>query len=1062
MTSVSNTNLLGNWWETDVAKNILEKKYYHNGEDFNTFIDRVSGAFRDDVTKASLKEAMISGDFMPGGSILSGIGVKDRKISLNNCYVMPSPKDELASIFDVGKEMGIIFSRRGGCGVNLSKLRPKGARVHNSAITSTGAVSFVQYYDNMASTIGAEGRRAALLVALKATHPDIADFLKLKANDTSIQMANLSVIFNDDFMGSVYAGDMYTLHFKVEDTGEEIKKEIDARKLFMEFCELNRRFAEPGAIFIDTVRDYNMLSAYPKEEYLIECCNPCVTGDTKILTDKGYLEIKDLVGVQTNIWNGYEWSKVTPKITGYNQKMRHIKLSNGMELDCTNYHKFVMKDGSRVKAVDLQVGDKLAKWEYPVIDCFDYDMDNAYTAGFYCGDGTKHKNQIKLYGKKQSLIEFLDVKSSCVDTGRDTTSIVLNNNYSKNFVPFNVSVKSRLEWLAGLIDSDGCMNSSEGSIAITSIDMEFLYKVQMMLSTLGCHSSVALCREEGYRELPCNDGTGSKDEYFCQPLYRLVISAYNVQSLLSLGLDLHRVDVKPTPNRNASRFVYVIENIAIEDAEIVYCFNEPLNHTGIFNGIMTAQCAEYYGAEYNACCLGSINLFNCVENPCTGNATFDFGKLRYLTSLGVRVLDEVLDIGYDAQPLDAHRKAIKDWRAIGLGVMGMADMLVAMGFEYGSKEANKFLEDVFREIRDMSLIESSCLAKSFGSFGNFDSEKVLASRFFHTVPDRIKGMIKKYGLRNGNLMSIAPSGTISTMIGVSNGVEPYFKVSYTRSTHTNVNEGTGKTFEVFAKAVELLMKKQNIKSHSELPDYIVDTYQINPFDRVITQGRIQEYVDNAISSTVNVKESTTTEEIFAIYMKAWTEGCKGLTIFRENCERTSIIDNKEGKKNTAPSPSLSKELVPEKRSGIKKLNGCTIVESTSCVPKMYVTINQKDGKPFEVFTASDSGCKSNIATITRMTSAMLRLGVPVDYVVKQLRQSSCLACQTLRKQGKEISLSCGNAIADAIEESLKPEAKKRKPAEEKIGMAKCPECGEYSLVPTGKCVYCPQCGYSRC
>lgn len=747
MTSVSNTNLLGNWWETDVAKNILEKKYYHNGEDFNTFIDRVSGAFKDDVTKASLKEAMISGDFMPGGSILSGIGVKDRKISLNNCYVMPSPKDELASIFDVGKEMGIIFSRRGGCGVNLSKLRPKGARVHNSAITSTGAVSFVQYYDNMASTIGAEGRRAALLVALEATHPDIADFLKLKANDTSIQMANLSVIFNDDFMGSVYAGDMYTLHFKVEDTGEEIKKEIDARKLFMEFCELNRRFAEPGAIFIDTVRDYNMLSAYPKEEYLIECCNPC---------------------------------------------------------------------------------------------------------------------------------------------------------------------------------------------------------------------------------------------------------------------------------------------------------------------------AEYYGAEYNACCLGSINLFNCVENPCTGNATFDFGKLRYLTSLGVRVLDEVLDIGYDAQPLDAHRKAIKDWRAIGLGVMGMADMLVAMGFKYGSEEADKFLEDVFREIRDMSLIESSCLAKSFGSFGNFDSEKVLASRFFHTVPDRIKGMIKKYGLRNGNLMSIAPSGTISTMIGVSNGVEPYFKVSYTRSTHTNVNEGTGKTFEVFAKAVELLMKKQNIKSHDELPDYVVDTYQIRPFDRVITQGRIQEYVDNAISSTVNVKESTTTEEIFAIYMKAWTEGCKGLTIFRENCERTSIIDNKEGKKNTAPSPSPSKELVPEKRSGIKKLNGCTIVESTSCVPKMYVTINQKDGKPFEVFTASDSGCKSNIATITRMTSAMLRLGVPVDYVVKQLRQSSCLACQTLRKQGKEISLSCGNAIADAIEESLKPEAKKRKPAEEKIGMAKCPECGEYSLVPTGKCVYCPQCGYSKC
>lgn len=115
---------------------------------------------------------------------------------------------------------------------------------------------------------------AALLVALEATHPDIADFLKLKANDTSIQMANLSVIFNDEFMYAVSEDSPYTLHFKVEDTGEEIKKTINARELFMEFCELNRRFAEPGAIFIDTVRNYNILSGYPKEEYLIECCNP--------------------------------------------------------------------------------------------------------------------------------------------------------------------------------------------------------------------------------------------------------------------------------------------------------------------------------------------------------------------------------------------------------------------------------------------------------------------------------------------------------------------------------------------------------------------------------------------------------------------------------------------------------------------------------------------------------------------------------------------------------------------------------------------------------------------
>ena len=743
MQKISNTNMQGYWWLSEVAKNILEKKYYKNGEDFDGFINRVSGAFPVDI-KDDLKKVMLDGSFIPGGSILSGIGVEDKKISLNNCYVLPSPQDNLASIFEVGKEMGIIFSRRGGCGVNLSKLRPNGAKVHNSANTSTGAVSFVKYYDSVANTIGYGGRRSALLVALEATHPDIVEFMDLKSNDTEIQTANLSVIFNDKFLHCVQHNKPYNLYFKVEDTGEEIVRTINAKELFMKFCELNRRFAEPGSIFIDTVRNYNLLSGYPKDEYLIECCNPC---------------------------------------------------------------------------------------------------------------------------------------------------------------------------------------------------------------------------------------------------------------------------------------------------------------------------AEYFGAEYNACCLGSVNLFNCVSNPCTDKAEFDYDKLKYLTVIGVRVLDKVLDIGYNNQPLDAHRKAIDDWRAIGLGVMGVADMLVAMGVKYGSDESRKLLKQVFETIRNTALVESAFLAKSFGTFKKYNDKKVLSSSFFEDVPNDIIQLIKKYGLRNGNLISIAPSGTISTMIGVSNGLEPYFKVSYTRSTHTNVNEGTGQTFEVFAKAVQLLMDKQGIKSQKDLPSYVVSTYDITPIDRVILQAVVQHYVDNAISSTVNVKESTTTNEIFDLYMTAWQYGCKGITVFRENCERTSILDNTRGSKNTE---IYKQEIVPEKRSGIKKLNGCTVLESTACVPKMYVTINEKDGKPFEVFTAADKGCKSNIATITRMASAMLRTGMPVDYVVKELRQSTCLACQTLRKQGKNISLSCGNAIADAIEESLKKETTREVAVATKENLAKCPECGEPSLVPTGKCVYCPKCGYSKC
>lgn len=883
--------MYGNWWETIIGKNILGKKYFHNGENFYTFLKRVTNPFSAEIS-SDLREAIINADFIPAGSILSGTGVKNRKISLSNCYVAPSPNDTLKSIFDTGRDMGIIFSRRGGCGINLSKLRPKGATVHNSAVTSTGAVSFVKYYDNMAGIIGFEGRRAAMLVALEVQHPDIYDFLTLKCNDTEIQTANLSVIFSDEFMKCVVADMPFELHFKVEDTGEEICKLIDAKELFHKFCEVQWEWSEPGAIFMDRVRSHNLLSGYPDEEYHIDCCNPCVRGDTLLLTNEGYKKIEDVAGKQTRVWNGYRWSDVIPKVTGYNQKMLTVEAKNGVKIDCTYYHKFVLSDGTRVEAKDLKVGDKLQAFDLPVING-NKELEHAYT-----------------------------------------------------------------------------------HITIRSIS-----------------------------EAPM--------------------------------------------------------------ANVVYCATEPFNHTLVFNGMMTGNCSEYFGAAYNACCLGSINLYNCVDNPCTPDAKFNDATLKYLTILGVRTLDKVLDIGYDKQPLDAHRKAIDDWRAIGLGIMGLADMFAALGIKYGSEKSVKLAHLIFETMRNTALLESCMLAKSFGSFGKFNSDKVLASKYFDTVPDDIKDYIRKYGLRNGNLMSIAPSGSISTMVGVSNGAEPYYKLSYSRSTHTNVNEDTGVSFSVNAKAVQHYM---NINKTDKPPEYAVSTYEVSYLNRILLQAEIQKFVDNAISSTVNLPQDTTVEDIEILYMGAWEHGLKGITIWRDGNKRTPILgtDNR-AKKNTDLCERKLNTIAPESRSNTKILNGCTVKESTACVPKMYVTVNRKDDNVFEVFTNADSGCRANISTITRLISLALRSGIKLEEVLGELRAVSCLACQTLRKQGSNISLSCGNAIGDAIElslkdkvdtieeeESVEPDIKKEP---ERLV---CPDCGEKTLIPSGKCFYCPKCGYSAC
>lgn len=470
-------------------------------------------------------------------------------------------------------------------------------------------------------------------------------------------------------------------------------------------------------------------------------------------------------------------------------------------------------------------------------------------------------------------------------------------------------------------------------------------------------------------------------------------------------------------------------------------------------------CAEFFGTGGNSCNLGSINIYNVIDNKFTDKACVNYEKLSYITTFAVKMLDEILDYGRDMQPLEINKQIIDDWRSIGLGIFGLADAFVALGIKYGSPKSCEIAQTIMKEILKQAIATSSVLAQEKGPFGKFNLEKTLKSPIIQLFPE-LHYLIEKHGLRHGTLLSIAPTGTISLFAGkFTGGLEPMFKIAYTRTSHSM--EDSKKTFTVYARGVEDLLKYHGCEditpeeAKKKFP-FLVESHEIPYSDRVKFQAALQTYVDNAISSTVNLPNSATVEDIYNIYMEAWKAGIKGITIFRDGCKRGNILGVEAN-----PVPEFD-TINPPSRREIKIINGTTVHESTSCVKSMYVTVNKtEEGKAFEIFTNASGGCKTNINTIARLVSLSLRSGIKVSRIIEELRANQCPACQVLRKQGKQVALSCSNAIADAIEAALgkvKQDKKKDKPSSKR----ECPECGEKTLKPEGKCVTCTNCGWSKC
>jgi ribonucleoside-diphosphate reductase alpha chain len=468
----------------------------------------------------------------------------------------------------------------------------------------------------------------------------------------------------------------------------------------------------------------------------------------------------------------------------------------------------------------------------------------------------------------------------------------------------------------------------------------------------------------------------------------------------------------------------------------------------------TNPCGEQPLPPYDSCNLGSVNLGNFVLDPLPKNYSsnkpdngIDWNKLGEVVRTAVHFLDNVID--QNKYPIHQIEKQTLKNRRIGLGVMGWADMLAKLKLPYNNEKAFELADKVSAFIELEGHKQSSELAKTRGKFPNWD------------------GSIYKeqnISMRNATVTTIAPTGTISIIAGCSSGIEPYYSIAFDR----NVMDGTCLTEvnPLFRKVAvenkfqseELIEKIKSVRSISEIvniPEEVRAVFltatDVIPSDHIKMQAMFQKSCDSSVSKTINFLESAKKEEVREVYIQAYQQGCKGVTIYRDNSRPNQVLSIKSKEPVTATvSPKI------EKRP--KVLNGVTEKIKTG-YGNLYVTINIHDGRPFEVFAHIGKSGYTTMAdteAICRLISLALRSHVPVEAIIKQLRGI-----------GGSSQIFSGGAKVFSIPDAIAQILNKHFGDQEDMGNRDissaeiCPQCSAPMRFESG-CFNCVTCGYSNC
>lgn len=534
---------------------------------------------------------------------------------------------------------------------------------------------------------------------------------------------------------------------------------------------------------------------------------------------------------------------------------------------------------------------------------------------------------------------------------------------------------------------------------------------------------------------------------------------------LSMEIDSEFMEKVISGDENANHLFNILSEQACKYAEPGVIFTNRFRNYNLMEFVDEYQietcnpCGEQPLKKFGACNLSSINLSEYVINPFTDNAFVDQTSLLHDIPIYVRAMDDVLEENLAHHALQEQKESAERFRNLGIGIMGLHDMLIKLGFVYGSSESVRFVRPLMRFIFREAVRASANLAKERSNFPGYDpiiwESTIIKNAFTDTEIQILK---EGNHLRNCSLLSVAPTGSIGTMLQISTGVEPWFAKSYTRNTKSLHGEDV--SYEVWAPVIKEAMDKH------WCPESLITANEISWKGRIDMQAALQDYVDTSISSTINLNKETTPKEIREIYMYAWREGLKGVTVYVQgsrdpilSTDKNTTIDQKQ------ESPKFN-YISPVSRKTMGTTYGATHCKKCAC-GTLYITTNfDKDGNLVEVFTHTSKGgiCQANMNAVTRMISLGLRSGIKVSEIEDQLKAIHCPACQMNRAKGKSVDgTSCPDIISKVIGNAEAPNIQKQlvENKSDKSIFEKCPECGE-KLEHTGGCISCNSCGFSRC
>ncbi|MBN1298327.1 MAG: TSCPD domain-containing protein, partial [Actinobacteria bacterium] len=898
------------------------------------------------------------------------------------------------------------------------------------------------------------------------------------------------------------------LHERIEN-GEDVKIIYDKRAL--EY-KVSGKIIEPGLAVFESA-EIKSWKRGKKDVYQLKTDSGYkleATGDHKVLTTNGYKELDKLKKGDEVLIQPFGVFKADKKIF-LNGKVH--KLNTLTKRKILNLPAFWSRELGEVLGWLIgdgwlskdRVGLTFGKEDRDLSEYFNGIIKDWYN--YRIKDIVRSNGVTNLSFHSKAFIEFF--KELGVNICKSSQKAVPQS-------LFNAPREAAAGFLRGIFSAEGDIDDTDGTIKLSSSSKKLLNGIQVMLLNFGIKSNILTRQYSFSKDFSSIKKNGEEKSYRSNEsnYFELFIAGgiskrrfqeeigflvERKQKLLK-SFKFEKLSVKNYYNR----FIDKVDTIKFSGQKEVYDFNEPVSNSFIANGIVVRNCGEQPLLPYEACNLGSINLANMVKNE-QGFFSIDYDKLEKTVHTAIRFLDDVIDMS--KYPLEKITEMVKNNRKVGLGIMGWADLLTILGIPYNSEQALELAKELMGFIQDKSKQASRQLAEKRGSFPNFKG----------SIYDTADG----YPIRNSTTTTIAPTGTLSIIANCSSGVEPIFAISFVKNVMDNdklieVNpyfEKAAKEGGFYSRELmEKIAAKGTLEDFDQIPPGIkkvfATAHEISPIWHVRTQAAFQDYVDNAVSKTVNFSNSATEKDVEDVYMLAYRLGCKGITIYRDGSREAQVLQvegknqkikeepvsgvlhekehaaikatdpkhagaTAENNEITLQKTGLEKEIgqKPDEKNSMPTIKprprpettkGFTKKYNIGGCGKLYVTVNSDDQGICEVFTSTgEEGCAALSEAVSRLISITIRSGIEIDSILKQISGIRCITC--IADENTHV-LSCPDAIGKAIEFYVKGYNKfDLNIAGGPKSVMICPEegCGGI-MQPEGGCYVCRNCGYSKC